>query len=83
MSAGPLCRVSDFCRASSEMGCQPYAQATLYAPEHYFSLSCTHFCWKLGNPQGLVWPKGLGKLKKFIHLIGSQTHDLQACSIVP
>jgi hypothetical protein len=28
-----------------------------------------------------VWLEGLGKLKKFIHLIGSQTHDLPACSI--
>jgi hypothetical protein len=26
---------------------------------------------------------GLGKLKKFIHLIGSRTHNLLACSAVP
>jgi hypothetical protein len=25
--------------------------------------------------------EGLGKLKIFIHLIGSQTHDLPACNI--
>jgi hypothetical protein len=30
-----------------------------------------------------VWPEGLGKLKKFIHLIGSGTCYLPACSIVP
>jgi hypothetical protein len=30
-----------------------------------------------------VWPEGLCKLKKFIHLTGSLTRDLPACSIVP
>jgi hypothetical protein len=30
-----------------------------------------------------VLPEGLGKLKKCIHLIGSGTHDLPACSIAP
>jgi hypothetical protein len=30
-----------------------------------------------------VRPEGLGKSKKFIHLIGSQTSGLPACSIVP
>jgi hypothetical protein len=29
-----------------------------------------------------VRPEGLGKLKKFFHLIGSRTRDLPACSIV-
>jgi hypothetical protein len=28
-----------------------------------------------------VWPEGLGKLIKVIHLIRSRTHDLPACSI--
>jgi hypothetical protein len=32
--------------------------------------------------QVLVRPEGLGKLKKFIHLIGSRTRDLPACSIL-
>jgi hypothetical protein len=36
-----------------------------------------------GEPQGLVLPEGLGKLKKFIHLIGYRTRDHPACSIVP
>jgi hypothetical protein len=27
--------------------------------------------------------EGLGKLRKIIHLIGSRTHDLPACKIVP
>jgi hypothetical protein len=30
-----------------------------------------------------VRPEELGKLKNVFHLIGSQTHDLLACSIVP
>jgi hypothetical protein len=30
-----------------------------------------------------VRPEGLGKLIKIIHLIGSRTRDLPACSIVP
>jgi hypothetical protein len=33
--------------------------------------------------QVLVRPEGLGKLKNFIHLIGSRTRDLPACSTVP
>jgi hypothetical protein len=28
------------------------------------------------KPKGLVRPEGLGKMKKFIHLIGSRTRDL-------
>jgi hypothetical protein len=50
---------------------------------YYFSVSGTHFCWMFSEPQGLVRPEGLGKLKKFIYLIGSLTRDLPACSIVP
>jgi hypothetical protein len=49
----------------------------------YVSASGTHFCKRLSEPQGLVRLEGLGKSKKFIHLIGSQTRDLPACSIVP
>jgi hypothetical protein len=30
-----------------------------------------------------VRPEGLGTLKKFFHLIGSQIHDLTASSVVP
>jgi hypothetical protein len=30
-----------------------------------------------------VWQEGLGKLIKFSYLIGSQTYDLPASSIVP
>jgi hypothetical protein len=30
-----------------------------------------------------VWLEGLGKLKKFIDLVGSRTCDHPACSIVP
>jgi hypothetical protein len=35
------------------------------------------------KPHGLVRQGGLGKLKQVIHFIGSRSHDLQACSIVP
>jgi hypothetical protein len=30
-----------------------------------------------------VREEGLGELKKFIHLVGSRTSDLPACSVVP
>jgi hypothetical protein len=41
--------------------------------KYYFSASGTHFCWRLSKPQGLVRPKGLGKLKKinFPHRISN------------
>jgi hypothetical protein len=34
------------------------------------------------HPQDLVHLEGLGKLIIFIHLIGSRTHEFQACSRV-
>jgi hypothetical protein len=49
----------------------------------YLYASGTHFCQRLSEPQDPVRPKGLGKLKEFIHLIGSQTRDLSACSTEP
>jgi hypothetical protein len=49
--------------------------------KHSFSASGSHFCYRLSEPQGLVWPEKLGKFKKCVHLIGSQTRDLPACSI--
>jgi hypothetical protein len=48
---------------------------------YYFYVSCTHFCYRLSKPQGLVRPEGLGKLKN--HLIGNRTRDLPVCNIVP
>jgi hypothetical protein len=35
------------------------------------------------KPQGLVWPEGLGELKKYIHRIGSRTRDLPVNNTVP
>jgi hypothetical protein len=35
----------------------------------------------LSEPEGPVWPEGLGELKS--HLIGSETRDPLACCIVP
>jgi hypothetical protein len=37
----------------------------------------------MSEPQGLVRPKGVGKLKTFIYLVGFGTRDLPACSTVP
>jgi hypothetical protein len=39
--------------------------------------------FRLSRPQGLLRLEGLGKFKKFVHLIGTRTIDLPACSIVP
>jgi hypothetical protein len=50
--------------------------------KHYVSASGTHFCSWLREPQFLLWLEGLGKLRKLIHLIRSQTGDLPACSTV-
>jgi hypothetical protein len=41
--------------------------------KHDFSASGTHFCYRLSEPLGLMGPEGVGKLKKLIHLIESQT----------
>jgi hypothetical protein len=56
-----------------------------FAPQHYnFSVSGAHFCKRLSKPQGVVQQEELDKLKKkLIHLIGSRTRDLSACSLVP
>jgi hypothetical protein len=49
--------------------------------KHYFSASGTYLCHRLNKPQSPSRLEGLGKLeKKIIHLIGSPTHDLPACS---
>jgi hypothetical protein len=50
---------------------------------NYFSASGTHLCYRLSKAQGLVRPEGLDKLKILMHLIGSGTRNLPACSIVP
>jgi hypothetical protein len=51
--------------------------------KYLISVSGTPFCWKLRNPQGLLWPEGLGKLMKFNYVVGSRTHDFPACTIAP
>jgi hypothetical protein len=58
-------------------------QPLLYSPETLFSASGTLFCYRLSKHQSLVHPEGLGNLIKIIHLIGSQTLSLPACSIEP
>jgi hypothetical protein len=52
--------------------CQPYAPAVLYSSEicFFFSVSNTHFCYRLSKFQGLVWLEGLGKLKTFNTSLG-------------
>jgi hypothetical protein len=66
-----------------QQDCQPYAPAALYSQNHYFSAPDTYICWRLSKPRGLVRLEELGKLEKLIHLNGSRTRDLRACSIVP
>jgi hypothetical protein len=36
--------------------------------KHYSSVSGTLSCWRPSDPQGLLRPEGLGKLKKKNHL---------------
>jgi hypothetical protein len=48
--------------------------------KHNFSPSGTHFRYRLSKTEGLVRLEGLGKLKKFIHVIVSEIPDLPACS---
>jgi hypothetical protein len=52
-------------------------------PKLYLYASGAYFCSRLSKPQGPVRPEGLGKLKKFIHHIGSRTRDLPARCRVP
>jgi hypothetical protein len=52
-------------------------------PHELFFLFCTHLCYRLSKPRGLVRLEGLGTLKKFSDLIGSRIRYLPACRIVP
>jgi hypothetical protein len=62
---------------------RPTHQPHFTPQKHYFSVSGTHFCQRLSEPQGLVWPEGLGKFKKFIHFIRFQTCNLSDFNIMP
>jgi hypothetical protein len=62
----------------------PKHQPQFTPQKHFFPLLVLISLKRLNKPQGLVRPGYLGKLKKFIHLIGSRTRDLHAASsIVP
>jgi hypothetical protein len=39
--------------------------------KHYYNVSGTHFCERLGEPQDLVRPEGLGKLKNLPHRVSN------------
>jgi hypothetical protein len=49
--------------------------------KHYLSASHTHFCFRPSKPQELLRSGGLDKFIKIIHLVGSRTRNLPACSM--
>jgi hypothetical protein len=53
----------------------PKHQPCFTLQKHYLSVSGTHFYYRQGKLQRLVRLEGLGKLKKFIHLIGVQYYS--------
>jgi hypothetical protein len=38
---------------------------------YYFNVSGTHFCYRLGKPQGLMRPEGLSTFKKSPHRVSN------------
>jgi hypothetical protein len=50
-----------------------YVGHTFLPRNFFFSVSGTPFCWRLSRPQALVRLEGLGKLKKIIDFIRTQT----------